>query len=63
VCGVSRQCVQDWERDREKLERAKDDHQLSVKRRRFLPLDDNAARNRGKVSRLDEDIVKWIRDL
>jgi transposase-like protein len=62
-CGVSRQCVQDWVRDRESLEQTKKERQIAVRKRRHVPSTDQMRQERGKFPHLEERVVTWIKDL
>ena len=53
ICGVPRQSVQDWAKEREKLQGIRDDRSLSVKRRRKIPLEKDDTKRR-RVFPLDK---------
>ena len=63
LCGVSRQCLQDWVRDRERLEQARAERQVTVRKRRYLPSGEEAAKERAKFPRLEAEVVSWIKEL
>jgi transposase-like protein len=63
VCGVSRQCIQDWVRDREKFEVARKDRSVSVKKRRIILPDIDSSLNRAKYPRLEAEVIAWIKEL
>ena len=48
-CGVSRQCAQDWVRDRESLQETKRDQQMAVRKRSHVPSMNDSRKERGNV--------------
>ena len=63
ICRVPRQSVQDWAKEREKLQGIRDDRSLSVKRRRKIPLEKGDTKQRGVFPLMEDEVVAWIRDL
>ena len=60
---MSRQCVQDWVKDRQRLEQAKDDRQTAVRKRRHVPRNADEVKGRGKYPHIEAEVVSWIADL
>ena len=63
MCGVSRQCIQDWVRERENFEGVRKDRSVSVKKRRIILPDKDSSLNRAKCPRIETGVLAWIQEL
>ena len=62
VCGVPRQCLQEWVKEKEKLQEARTERQIAVRKRRHVKSSQDVSEKRGKFSELERRLVSWIKE-